>query len=236
MRLIPALTALMLATVPARATPPDMLELRDTLFAVSAERVFVLRSTRDNYGVYDVDWRDQFLIAIDRSTMTEQIWPVYRVVRFPDHDAEVGSLLGKAHVRPLAGAVNPWEVMAHFGALPLGPAEGDALDLLVDGGTVQLLGEAGPAAALEVAEALARLDRATTTLAATIEPYQRMGPMLARDLLPAGFRAEHCRFSEGLRLNDLLAAPAHLLRMTCVVDEDAGETSLILLLPRADGP
>lgn len=236
MRPILALSVLMLAAAPALATPPDMLELRDTLFGVSAERVFVLRMTRDNYGVYDVDWRDQFLIAIDRETMSEQIWPVYRVAQFPDPDAGPDSLRGKAHVRPLAGAVNPFEVLAHFGALPLTATEGDLLEVMATGDTVQLLDEAGPAAALPIPTALAQLSGALTTLAATIEPYQRMGPLLARDLLTAGYSASECRFSDGLRLRDMLAPVTHLVRMTCAEEPDGPEISLILLLPRADGP
>lgn len=70
--------ALALSSTPAAATPPDMIEISDQLFAMSDQTVFVLRSSVDNLGVYFSSYRETWLVGIDVATGEETMWLVWR--------------------------------------------------------------------------------------------------------------------------------------------------------------
>lgn len=78
-RLIPlCVAALALVATPAAATPPDVIEIEDQLFALSNDTVFVLRSSTDNLGVYYSLYRETWLVAIDVESGAETSWLVWR--------------------------------------------------------------------------------------------------------------------------------------------------------------
>ncbi|MDO5605942.1 MAG: hypothetical protein Q4G25_12355 [Paracoccus sp. (in: a-proteobacteria)] len=106
--------------IPAQATPPDLIRITDELLAVSAERVFILRSSIDNLGSHSADIRSLALIGIDRATGAETVWPAYAVSR--QSDDESGAV-----VRPLdqPGGAASFTILHESAALPVTPSGTD---------------------------------------------------------------------------------------------------------------
>lgn len=69
--------ALACAAPAPQATPPDAVALTDQLFAISAEKVFLLRRGADNLGLYSTDRRGMALVIIDRITGAAETLPVH---------------------------------------------------------------------------------------------------------------------------------------------------------------
>ena len=80
--------ALACAATMAQATPPDMIHIEDELFGFSPDHVYLLRKSHDNLGLYSAYVRNVALVAIDRHTGDEQIWPVWRIRSVPDQDKD----------------------------------------------------------------------------------------------------------------------------------------------------
>lgn len=213
-------------TAPAvQATPPDVIQVQDELFGVSDTHVFVLRSGLDNLGLHNSDMRNLALVAIDRQTTEEQIWPVWRSHRLPDYDRDPDGLRMRTDLLALPDAVDPFAKLAELGAYPffgkspfasadlrMAPNIGSNLEAVsgftLDDGTrfnpdpVALQESLGPA-----------LDR----FAQAMGDYPRFGPLSAGDLLMGrDFADMRCSYPGRLLLpGNGDAPPTHLILVTC---------------------
>lgn len=108
---------------PAAAGPDTTVHIRDALFGISEDRVFLLRRATDNYASYFTEIHSVALIEIDRKTGAETIWPVSRIrFDFPmPNDAPAAPDITRVD---LPGAVDPFAKLAQHGATPLLGATG----------------------------------------------------------------------------------------------------------------
>ncbi len=107
---------LVLLGLPALATPPDAISISDRIFGVNATHVFILRHVNDNLGLNILGMNDTYLVAKSIKTgQDETIWPVMRWHRGYDENGEKQIL----QYFPLAGAINPFRILAQFNALPI---------------------------------------------------------------------------------------------------------------------
>lgn len=193
-----------MAALPARATPPDVLTLHDTLFGVSDTHVFLLRTTEDNMGRYIPGLSDIYLVAKNAQTgKDETLWPVTRTMR----DSRENTLTGKTEnvlvQYSMEGRVNPYAILAEEGGRPVPPtldrpefnSKVELTDALVIGGErpVRLEGDA----------LIAQLYGAINKTAASLVEYPgggdaRLAPVTARELLEdPSYTLENCAV-EGL--------------------------------------
>ncbi|MBS8225843.1 hypothetical protein [Vannielia litorea] len=109
-----ATSLFLIAAGAAGATPPQAVDVIDTLFAESEGAVWVLREVRDNHGLHTVVQTDIVLVEIDKATGEERGQkPVKRVVDLGLDFEERSRLL------PLEEAVNPYDVYDIHAAWPL---------------------------------------------------------------------------------------------------------------------
>jgi len=103
----------------AHATPPQTVEVRETLLGLNNTHIFVLRTLDDNMGLYTMRQTDIVLIARNRATnVDEQIWPVLRVKDLGpevDETAEISRL----ETLPLPNRVNPFDILLWRKSRPL---------------------------------------------------------------------------------------------------------------------
>ena len=119
MRIITLLFALFLLTTPASATPPQVVEVSETLLGVNDTHLFVLRRMDDNMGYHHITQTDVVLIARDRKTNTDaQIWPVMRVI---DHGVDFLDFgeQERVEILPLPNRMNPFDILLWRKASPL---------------------------------------------------------------------------------------------------------------------
>jgi len=87
MRFSAFLIALFLFTTPAKATPPQVVSVDETLFGIGGPFLFIMRELNDNLGSHTQQQTDVLLIA--RNIMTNQdiyVWPIKRTLdNGPDH-------------------------------------------------------------------------------------------------------------------------------------------------------
>lgn len=222
---------------PAAATPPDMVGLRDELFGVSAEYVFLLRYVFDNHGVYESEQRDLLLVALNRRTRTETIWPVYRARHGADY--ERGNDLGRPYrIDPITveGQVDPFAKLREMQGMPIGPAwMRDSTPARVEPGDrmVTLTDEAGRRFGQDIAALRQARATALTATADAIGDYPRMNQTTIHDLLGTLDEwQQDCIYTDGYRFSsELGAAPTAMLRVTCTDGEDGQEWSLLMLVP-----
>lgn len=75
-------------TLPASATPPDIIDVRDEIFGISQTQVLLLRTTFDNPGPHIAGRNDVLLVSVDIATGERTLWPVYRIYRGPDPQSD----------------------------------------------------------------------------------------------------------------------------------------------------
>ncbi|MFV0409174.1 MAG: hypothetical protein ACK5LJ_05600 [Paracoccus sp. (in: a-proteobacteria)] len=226
--------ALACAAPAAQATPPDEISLRDELFGISRNRVFVLRSSHDNLGAYDAETRNIALIAIDRQTGAEQeIRPVYRTSRFPDYGGDPDGLMMKLKAPALPGAVDPYAILRAAEGHPVIGRIGMS-DASPPSSNPELLlpFDDGKHVFIRNPEMLkSRLVPMLNRFADTMGEYPRPGPLSARDFLtgPEGDKA-HCFLDGGVIIDDDAAAvPVNLIRADCTMDEVVFGSFLMLV-------
>ena len=119
MRIITSLIIAIFMSQPAGATPPQIVEVSETLMGVNETHLFVLRRMDDNMGYHHITQTDIVLIARDRQTNIDaQIWPVMRVIDHGSDYLEFGQL-DRVENLPLPDRVNPFDVLLWRKAKPL---------------------------------------------------------------------------------------------------------------------
>lgn len=228
---IPAILILALCTyAPARATPPDMISLSDTIFGVSDTHLFVLRETQDNLGAYTYGMLDIYLVAKNLEThQDEMIWPVSRWIGSNVGEDSTPQIL---HF-PLTNAVNPYDILAEQNALPvtIGFQEPDE-DTSLTSESLLVMGHS-----ITADETLDQILRSTNIVLDAFQPYpegnyQRMTSLFPKDILDTQFlKLSHCAV-DGMQLLNPIYRMKHiyLARIFCEDDEDPQPKSLIILL------
>lgn len=217
--------ALACAPPMAQATPPDQIIVGDELFGISAGHVFVLRQSWDNLGLYNSDMRNVALVAIDRRTAKEQIWPVIRTHRLPDYDNDPDGLAIKTDQLAVPGAVDPFGKLAEMGGYPtegqiaFGP--GDLPPAPNVGSNAETIWgftlEDGTRFEPDMAALRMGVGQSLDQFAEAMGDYPRFGPLSASDLLSGRDYAEaRCTYTDRSVLDDSAAdPPAHLVLVTC---------------------
>ena len=233
-----ALLVLGLASLgPAQATPPDIVNIGDELFALGKDAVLVLRRSRDNLGLYNAEVDSTALVAIDRQSGAERIWPVYRTRRLPDYEADASGMRMQVLPEAIAGAVNPYDILHELQARPLSwPGDFDPTPgaLHEQDGMVSVSYGDDLTYRRPLQEMLDSLAASQAALAQDIPDYTRFGPLGLGDLLSGRqFTAAQCSIADPTRLDDRSGAPpVVLVRFRCEEESDGPSSALLLpLLP-----
>ena len=103
----------------AHATPPQTVEVRETLLGLNNTHMFVLRTLDDNMGLYTMRQTDVVLIARNRATnQDDQIWPVLRAKDMGPEVVETDGV-SRLEVLPLPDRINPFDILLWRKARPL---------------------------------------------------------------------------------------------------------------------
>lgn len=119
MRFAILLVVAFFAAHPAQATPPQTIEVSETLLGINGTHLFVLRRIDDNLGYYIPVQTDVVLIARNRKTNTDdQVWPVMRMVEY-GVEFPIDGPDDNVKVLPLPDRVNPFDILLWRKARPL---------------------------------------------------------------------------------------------------------------------
>lgn len=234
--LIP-LCVLLVSCISAQATPPDIINVRDEFFGVSASKIFVLRITYDNLGLHSTEQRDAVLVALDRETGNQSYWPVYRARYMPDYERDETGASGRIESLALPETVDPFEILGEFDGMPAGTkiiGYEAAADLQFVEDTVLVSYGDGAEFRADMGELSQGVAASLGTLADLIGDYDRVAPVQTRDLLEAlTFSPDQCQVTDTRRFDVPLGeAPSLIGRLTC--HDNAGQSvSLLVLLPPA---
>jgi hypothetical protein len=230
---------LFLGAFPAFATPPDIVSVRDELFGLSDSHLFVLRTTSDNLGLYVTGRNDIFLVAIDRLTGSETLWPIYSLERLPDGGQDGDGTVETTTILTPLDAVNPFDKLAERQGVPwsvvmlLPAAEAGRVVEEVSPDAMTLSYSTGEVYTLSTAALTTGVTAALNLLANTLPDYDRMAPITTRSLLSdLEFAPQDCFMFGAVRATTTpTGAPLHLVRVTCALDDDAQIVSLIRVVP-----
>ncbi len=224
-------------SLPASATPPDIINVHDDIFGISEAHVFVLRTTSDNLGLHVTGRNDVLLVATEIATGHQTIWPVYRINRGPDVATDATGAMEKTQVESWEDARNPYEILADHSGVPALAAytlrgnENPKITLTDE--TLEVAYADGEAYRLETDALFDSLAATRTKLAEGIGEYDRMAPITTRELLASFvFDAQACDATEPV----LLAAtadslPVQLSRVTCTAEDGMISTSHHVIVP-----
>ena len=240
MRTILLIICLILPASFAHATPPQVVEVSETLLGVNDTHIFVLRRLDDNMGRYQITQTDVVLIARNRKTnKDDQIWPVMRMIDSGYNADERGI---EAQIKPLAlkDRVNPFDVLLWRKARPLlaqlGTFQKDtditdlreqaALTIVADGKKYRLA---------DTAMAKALITSLQTTRAA-MPPYFTEGGFDILDGIEVD-PAKECKYHDFTRFyeqDDQGVQDFWIAYVTCESDEAMSYLSMYLLVPKAE--
>lgn len=228
-------------TSPAAATPGDIVNIRDEMFGINDTHVFVLRTTDDNTGTYYSRRNEVFLVAIDRSTATEQYWPLYQVTQFTDFGAD-GTKDGIV-VRPEtvdesgAPAYNPYAILAERKAMAWPGSVANWQTPSIDAGSsgLSITYTDGAVFKISASDLAKRLSLNVANAAGKVRNHLRLGMFDTRQIFAElDMGPEQCSFSELVRhYSRSSGEQIQIVRMTCGDEEGLGGTSLIQVIPMA---
>ncbi|MFV0475613.1 MAG: hypothetical protein ACK5MQ_15610 [Pikeienuella sp.] len=219
----------------ASATPPDIIDVRDELFGVSACCVLLLRETDDNLGVYDAFQKDTLLVSIDRESGETTQKPVYRAMGRADYERDELGEIRLYSGETLPGSVEPFAALAGMSGAPARAGAGavhDEAGPVREGDGLSMSFRDGPAVRASVSALMRRFQAALDETVKIVGDYERLATIPTRELFaglardPAG-----CRFDRAYRLDDRVGAPIILLRAICGEETGEGIASLLLPLP-----
>lgn len=222
----------------AQATPPDFIQIHDQLLAVSAESLFLLRTSNDNLGLYDAEIRTTALIELDRKTGAETVWPAYAARHNPDPDKGVAPYFQLVRPLDLPGTANPFERLRAQNAQPTLPFDTDTPPARIDvtDGHLTVRGDDGTITQTDLA-ALTQIAGQNLEAYGARMDYRRFGVLSFGQVLDStSFSLDRCRPAEAWQIRDMiLPVLPTVIRLDCgdAEGEDLIQTSLILLIPPA---
>ena len=242
MRIVALLFALLLLTTPASATPPQAVEVSETLLGVNDTHLFVLRRLDDNLGRYQPTQTDIVLIARNRQTNQDECtWPVMRMI---DHgfDYATDNFETQVEPLPLENRINPFDILLSRNARlmldqwPVIPMESE-MDVHLENGMLTIISEdmAYRLSESSIANAFTQSLNATRK---AVPPYfieggeKGIDPLLDVRLSPA----QECKIydfftfpevGEHGRINNIWIA-----RVTCESEDAMSGLSMFLFLPQ----
>ncbi|QZD93939.1 hypothetical protein [Qipengyuania gelatinilytica] len=168
----------------SRATPPDVVVITDTLFGMSKDRVFVLRTSRDNLGLHMSQRSETWLVAIDPQTGEETFWPVHAARRDSDWNPETQASVWEVTTDDNPLAVNPYEILAQFDGLPVEPMANDKPAPIgaAKDGTLKATLDPERVFELQVAPARKRYVQSVQAMARSVVDAERLAPIKTRDV------------------------------------------------------
>ncbi|MEL1252080.1 hypothetical protein [Aurantiacibacter gilvus] len=225
-------TGALLVATPAAATPPDVIDISDQLFALSNDAVFVLRSSTDNLGVYYSSYRETWLVGIDVATGEETAWLVYRGRRdtvFGDDGTDESlavTLIDRESWH------DPMQVIADAQAervLGEGRGRRDGEALIPDAsGQFAVELDYWPRFAWQRRAALDRARASVATLAANVAETDRLAPVTTRELFAMReVEWDSCAFHQHGYPRGTAANAYLLVRVDCEGVDNGETTSLI---------
>ncbi len=227
-------TLLLWATT-AQATPPDMISLYDRVIGYSDTRLFILRETEDNLGLHIYGMHDVYLVAKSLETgMDEAIWPVYRV-----HSASEATPQTRSFA--LAGAVNPFEIMAAAAARIESRDFRDPNLHRLDGPEGEKTALTIPDITADPAAIMAQIAQSIHFTSAAIQPYPEgdyanMSYTSPQDLLASMvYSLQDCEIDGVDTLFRYPQPDIALARIACA-DEDGQQVWLAVVLPPKTEP
>lgn len=216
-----------------RATPPDVISLRDMPFGLSPDRLFLMRTTFDNLGLYVTGRNDVLLVAVEIATGAEEIWPVFAVTR--SLDATGQSETTKVDRGP--DAVDPYAVLASFDGVPWTAVAvtPDAVDLQFGPETLSARYEDGKRFGVDTGAVLNAMTASVDRVAGAMVAYDRFAPIDTADLLRGrSFDPAFCVPSDPILVRTTIwGGLLQLTRLTCTAD-GIEATSLLVILPQID--
>lgn len=230
--------ALACAAPAAQATPPDLVQIHDQLLAVSAESLFLLRTSNDNLGLYDAEIRTIALIELDRDTGAETVWPAYATRHYRDPDKGKAPYFQLIQSPDLPGSTNPFKRLQDQNAQPTLPFETDTPPVRIDTSDGQLIirGDDGTSVQADLVTLVQTAGRTLGAYGARID-YQRLGVLSFGQLLEdTAFSYDRCHPAEAQQIRDMTApVPPTIPRLDCgdAEGDDLIQASLILLIPPA---
>lgn len=229
-----SLFALLLAGA-AQATPPEIVDVEDRLFARTEDRLYLLRSFTSNDGLHGVTRTDilQITRTLDPGDDRGFRGVARQVDLGPWHEGGP-----RVQTVPLQNPADPYGLLAD-GAWPLQDPDPTPLSgaiLLPTGLHGTALGPTGRAAYLLPMSDLSARIVDTLSASRAILPFQRLGGgSTGPDPFdPALYNpARDCRVTATLPLSDYETDPL-LARILCQDEDELQRATLWLVVPRAD--
>ena len=214
---------------PAVATPPQVIWVEDTLFAIGDDSVMILRDIKDNQGMHSVTQTDTFLLTLSlQDGSVVSVDPVQRAIDTdlgePEWDKTTFPELGDA-------AVNPYHERAQVGLAPLSdPVRGRRFAMIHPSGILMSQGDE-ITHLLPLADAQLQMERALTQTRAVLPVLHSDAG--AEDLFdPTGYT-----IGLGCSVNNVMtfwqadgASPA-LVNLFCELSEEAGSLDVWIVVP-----
>lgn len=223
----------------SRATPPDVVVITDTLFGMSKDRVFVLRTSRDNLGLHMSLRTETWLVAIDPQTGVETLWPVHAARRDADWNPETQTNVWEVTTDDNRLAVNPYEILASFDGAPVESPVTDKSVPIGAAASGNLKARLDPKHAfeVEVAPARERYVQSVQAMARSVVDASRLAPIKTRDVFEDSVEGvSECSFTSlGYRGLIQSGGQQYLsVRVTCSSYDWMEGHSLIQLVPLAE--
>jgi hypothetical protein len=230
-----ALVLVVVTALPAAATPPDAINLRDEVFGISSSHLFLLRTVDDNLGVHGATQGEVFLVAVDLRTGEETLWSVYAFRRGPELTDGAGDQTQIA-IANRRNRSDPFAILAEYGGQPQSPGSWPpGAKATLDADSLQVTSpDMAPSYALESKTLLSKVTASINLLAERLEAYDRPAPFSAKDLLvDRTYPVDQCTVSDPAQLSALPEADSvQVVRLTCGDGEYSdGVASLIVVVP-----
>lgn len=220
--------ALALAATQAAATPPQVITVKDALFARTDDTLFLLRTVQDNHGMHSIQQTDTLVVS--RSLIGGDDRGFQIVARVIDHGTFTEP---RVELLPVAAPINPYALFADFGAWPIAsyaPRTDTYTTFTQDGLTLDFYGKIYSLSLNDITLRMENTLQATRAAA----PMRRVGTALSGpdEFDPALFDLlRDCAVTETQLLYDLDEDPA-LAQLTCGVDNDTRSVTLWFVVPR----
>lgn len=229
--------------VSVNATPPDVIDIREDTFGHSPTHLFVIRTSRDNMGLYESLRVESFLIAIEVATGNEEVWVLDRMRRdldYSDDSEPLGPIVRRDEGQDF---VNPYAVLEQRGGVPWAavsienPAASAGPTIVQNDNTITATDVNGGQYAVTLDNVADHIAGVGAMMAKNIADAPRMSTLTTRSLFEErSVGVENCRATNVLdHWDGKYPAAYRLIRMVCSDFDEDGRTSLLIRAPYVEG-